>query len=49
MGTPNTISDKQMADLARRGQKAATGSIFSKAAVDRRKANDEQRRKAGQS
>jgi len=45
----NTISDKAAADLGRRAQKAATGSIFDKAAVDRRKANDAQRRKANQS
>jgi len=45
----NTITDKQMADLTRRAQKAATGSMFSKDAVDRRNASNAQAAKADQS
>jgi hypothetical protein len=45
---PNTISDKQMADLSRRAQKA-NPQMFSDAAVARRKADREQQRKANQS
>jgi hypothetical protein len=49
MATPNTISDKQMADLRRRAEKAQTESMFAKRAVDRRRASEAQRGKAGQS
>jgi hypothetical protein len=45
----NTITDRQAADLARRAQKAQTESMFSKRAVEQRKASEAQRRKAGQS
>ena len=43
---PNTVSDKQRAELNRR---AAKQPWFSKKAIDRRKASEEQRKKAGQS
>ena len=42
----NTISDKQMADLRRRAQKASKESMFSKRQVARRKADTRQRRNA---
>jgi hypothetical protein len=43
----NTISDKKMADLKRRGQKASAEPMFSKRAADRRKASGKQQKKAG--
>lgn len=45
---PNTISDKQMASLSRRAQKAAP-SMFSDKAIKHRKASAAQQRKATQS
>jgi hypothetical protein len=42
---PNTISDKQMADLSRRAQKSAP-PMFSNKAVQQRLASTEQQRKA---
>ena len=45
---PNTISDRQYADLGRRAQKA-NPSMFSDAAIARRKASAAQQKKAGQS
>lgn len=41
---PNTISDARMADLRRRGEKAAP-PMFSRKAVDRRLASNKQREK----
>ena len=46
---PNTISAAKMRDLQRRAQSAQTGSMFDKAAVDRRKADELQRKNAGKS
>lgn len=46
---PNTISDKQMAGLRRRAEKASTESMFSTRNVARRLASNDQQRKAGQS
>jgi hypothetical protein len=43
---PNTISDKQRAELHRRANKAATESMFSKRNVERRKASQNQRSKS---
>lgn len=40
---PNTISDRKMADLQRRAQKAAP-PMFSRKAVAARKASEQQRR-----
>ena len=40
---PNTVSDKKRAELNRRAQKE---SMFSKKAVDRRKASEVQRKKS---
>ncbi|WP_435120754.1 hypothetical protein [Micromonospora tulbaghiae] len=45
---PNTITDRQYADLSRRAQKA-NPSLFSDEAIRRRKASQAQQRKAGQS
>jgi hypothetical protein len=45
---PNTISDKQMADLQRRAQKA-NPEMFSRDQVRKRLASQEQQKKAGQS
>jgi hypothetical protein len=45
---PNTISDKEMANIRRRAEKVAP-PMFSAEAVRRRKAFGEQLRKAGQS
>lgn len=42
----NTISDKQMADLSRRAQRAQPDSMFSRRQVARRQADDSQRRKS---
>ena len=44
---PNTVSDKKMADLQRRAQKAQKDSMFSKRQVAARKASERQRKKAG--
>jgi len=46
---PNTISDRKMADLQRRAQKANKESMFSKRNVEQRKASEAQRSKAKQS
>lgn len=46
---PNTISDKDMADLRRRAEKANTESMFSKRNVDRRLASNKQHDKRKQS
>jgi hypothetical protein len=43
---PNTISDKKMASLQRRGRAADKESMFSKRNVDRRKADAKQRGKS---
>jgi hypothetical protein len=45
---PNTISDKQMAALSRRAQKAAP-PMFSREAVQRRLSSNAQQAKADQS
>lgn len=45
---PNTISDKQMADIRRRAEKVAP-PLFSAEAIRRRNFYSEQQRKAGQS
>ncbi|WP_433530468.1 hypothetical protein ACQPYA_30710 [Micromonospora sp. CA-263727] len=45
---PNTISDRQMADLSRRAQQA-NPSMFTDAAIKRRLASQDQQRKADQS
>lgn len=45
---PNTISDKQMADLQRRAQKAAP-PMFSKKAIKQRLNSSDQRKKASES
>ena len=46
---PDTISDKEMADLSRRAQRANTESMFSRRNVEKRLASEDQRKKAGQS
>ena len=46
--TPNTITDKQMADLSRRAQKA-NPQMFTDKAIQQRLASQAQQRKAGQS
>jgi hypothetical protein len=46
---PNTITDKQMADLNRRSQKGPAGDWFSAETIKRRKAFEAQQKKAGQS
>jgi hypothetical protein len=43
---PSTISDRQMASLRRRAEKANTESMFSARNVARRLASNQQRRKA---
>ncbi len=43
---PNTISDKRMADLRRRAERADRESMFSKRNVRKRLASHAQRRKA---
>ncbi|MFF0720449.1 hypothetical protein [Micromonospora sp. NPDC003816] len=45
---PNTISDRQMADLSRRAQKA-NPQMFTDAAIKRRLASQGQQHKADQS
>lgn len=45
---PNTITDRQMADLSRRAQKA-NPQMFTDEAIKRRKASAAQQKKAGQS
>jgi hypothetical protein len=45
---PNTITDRQMADLQRRARKE-NWDLFSDRAVRRRLSSEAQRRKAGQS
>lgn len=45
---PNTIGDKQLADLQRRAQKASP-PMFSREAVRQRLAQQAQQKKAGQS
>ena len=45
---PNTISDRQMADLQRRARKAAP-PMLSREAIARAKASKEQREKSGSS
>ncbi|WP_201752959.1 hypothetical protein [Micromonospora rubida] len=45
---PNTITDRQYADLSRRAV-AANPQMFTVAAIRQRKASAEQQRKAGQS
>jgi hypothetical protein len=42
----NTISDKKMVELKRRAQAAEKESIFSRRLIQRRKADEKQRRKA---
>jgi hypothetical protein len=42
----NTISDKKMAELRRKAEKAQKESMFSKRNVEKRKANSKQLRKA---
>lgn len=44
---PDTISDKKMADLKRRG--GAANDWFSQKAIDQRKASEQQRKNAGKS
>ena len=46
--TPNTVSDKQMASLSRRAQKASPG-MFDKKTVQQRLNSNAQQKKAGQS
>ena len=46
---PDTISDAEMASLSRRAQRASRESTLSKRAVERRKADAEQREKREQS
>jgi hypothetical protein len=46
---PDTISDKQMADLHRRAEQASTESMFSPRNVARRRASNDQRSKAERS
>ena len=46
---PNTISDRQMAALRRKAERANKESMFSKRNVARRLASNRQRGKAGQS
>jgi hypothetical protein len=43
---PNTVSDRKMADLQRRAQKAGREPMFSKRAVARRQADSKQRGKS---
>lgn len=43
---PNTISDRKMADLRRRAEKANRESMFSKRNVARRQADNRQRGKS---
>jgi hypothetical protein len=43
---PNTVSDRKMADLRRKAEKASTGSMFSRKAVDQRLAGNKQRSKS---
>lgn len=44
---PNTISDRQMADLRRRGQKVKENGLFTKKSIQRRLAANEQQKKSG--
>jgi hypothetical protein len=43
---PDAISDRQTADLRRRGERANTESMFSRRNITRRLASNDQRRKA---
>jgi hypothetical protein len=43
---PNTVSDRKMADLRRRAEKANKESMFSKRNVARRLASNDQQRKS---
>jgi hypothetical protein len=43
---PDTISDKEMAELQRRAQKAQKESMFSKRNVAKRLANNDQKKKS---